>query len=115
MNAQIFYGAICFIVCHIFAWFGNSLQFISPWWKERPILTVMLFSFPIGFSAYYGMRFTYEGMGTLWSARFMGYATSFFIFPVLTWWLMNESMFTVKTMACIALSLVILWIQITWK
>ena len=115
VNQNLLYGILCFIACHVFAWFGNSLQFVSEWWRDRPILTILLFSMPIGFSAYYGMRFTYEGMGTLWSARFVGYATSFFIFPVLTWWFLHESMFTAKTLACIALSLVILWVQITWK
>jgi hypothetical protein len=105
----------CFVACHVFAWFGNSLQFISEWWKERPIFTVALFSMPIGLTSYYGMRFTYEAMGSLWSARFLGYATSFLIFPALTWWLMNESMLTTKTLTCILLSFVIMWIQITWK
>jgi hypothetical protein len=37
------------------------------------------------------------------------------VFPILTWWLLKESMFTPKTMVCIALSFLIVCIQVFWK
>ena len=116
MSQTLIYGMVCFIFCHIFVWFGNSLQFFSDWWRDRPLLTIALFSMPISMLGYYGMRFTYHSMGdSLWSARFIGYATSFLVFPFLTWWFLHETMFTTKTMICIGLSMVIMAVQLFWK
>jgi hypothetical protein len=40
---------------------------------------------------------------------------SYLTFPLLTWWLLNESMFTMKTMLCVTLSFMIIAIQLGWK
>lgn len=49
---------------------------------------------------------------SVWTARFIGSCTGFIVFPLLTWFLLGESMFTFKTMSCVGLSLMILFIQI---
>jgi hypothetical protein len=36
-------------------------------------------------------------------------------FPFLTWYFLNESMFTTKTMLCVLLSAIIVGIQLFWK
>jgi hypothetical protein len=45
----------------------------------------------------------------------LGFGVSYFTFPFLTWWLLNESMFTTKTMLCVALSFIIVAIQLFWR
>jgi hypothetical protein len=36
------------------------------------------------------------------------------VFPILTWFILGESMFTTKTMLCLSLSILIILIQIFW-
>ena len=50
-----------------------------------------------------------------WAARMLGFGMSYLTFPFLTWWLLNESMFTTKTMLCVFLSIMIVGIQLFWK
>jgi hypothetical protein len=42
----------------------------------------------------------------------VAFGISYLIFPALTWYFLNESMFTWKTMTCILLSFIILYIQV---
>jgi hypothetical protein len=42
----------------------------------------------------------------------MGFGMSYLIFPLLTWILMKESPFNLKTMTCIALSFAIIGVQL---
>lgn len=113
MNKEILIGLALFCVCHVVGWFGNSLQFMSRWWEARPLTTVIIFSVPTGLSAVFAMRYAYRGFGdSLWAARFLGFSASWLVFPILTWALLGESMFTSKTMICMMLSFLIMAVQI---
>jgi len=61
------------------------------------------------------MRLAYAEMGEIWGPRFLIFALSYFTFPALTWYFLNESMFTAKTMTCVTLSFAIMGIQLFWK
>ena len=68
---------------------------------------------PTSLLAYYATRIGYSALGdSVWSLRFIGFGTSYLVFPVLTWLLLGESMFNLKTMLCIGLSFVIVGIQL---
>lgn len=109
-------GCTLLLLTGVSAWYGSNLQFVSEWWRDRPLLTIAIFAFPTSFLAYFGTKYTYIAMeDSLWGVRLLGYGLSFLVFPVLTWYHLDESMFTAKTMTCIALSLLILCIQIFWK
>ncbi len=114
-TSNVLIGMGFFIVGHVCAWFQLNSQFVWEWWRERPLLTVCIYSVPVGFSFLMASRYIYDETGEAWSARFMGFAASYFVFPLLTWLLLKESMFTVKTLTCIALSCMILAIQIYWR
>ena len=106
-------SVVLFTTCHALGWFGNSLQFMSRWWESRPLTTVLIFSIPTGACAYFATRYAYKGFdGSLWAARFLGFSASWLVFPLLTWVFMAESMLTPKTMVCMALSFVIMAVQI---
>jgi hypothetical protein len=45
----------------------------------------------------------------------LGFGVSYLTFPILTYLILKESMFTPKTMACVFLSFCIIGIQIFWK
>lgn len=49
--------------------------------------------------------------GEVWAGRFIAFAASYFIFPILTWVLLKESPFTNKTLICFALSVIIMIVQ----
>lgn len=112
MTRELFLSIALFAGCHAFGWFGNALQFMSRWWADRPLFTILLFSVPTGACAYYAMRAAYQGTGSLWSARWLGFGVSWLVFPLLTWAFMSESMFTPKTMICAVLGALIMVVQV---
>ena len=74
---------------------------------------MLMLSIPTSIAAYYATKYGYSAFGgSVWSVRFFAFAMSYLIFPVLTWWLLGESMFTLKTMLCVMLSFVIIAIQV---
>jgi hypothetical protein len=108
-------GFLFFILGHMFAWFQLNSQFAWDWWRDRPLTAVLTYSIPVGLCFWYASKLIFEETGAVWSARFMGFAASYFVFPALTWFILNESMMTAKTMLCILLSMCIVLIQIFWR
>jgi hypothetical protein len=67
---------------------------------------------PTSMLAYYGTRFGFAAFSeSVWSVRFFAFAISYLVFPILTWWFLGETIFTLKTMLCVVLSLLILLVQ----
>ena len=113
MNVNIFYAAVCFILLHIMVWFSANLQLVNNHWAEKSIWVALSLSIPISLLAYFGTRFGYGALGdSAWGVRFLAFSLSYLIFPFLTWYLLGESMFTIKTMLCVVLSFAILAIQL---
>ena len=109
-------GVALFVTLHIMIWFSTNLQFVSEQAAQKSLAVTLALSIPISLCAYYGSRFTYEALeNSVWAVRFIGFGTSYLIFPVLTWVLLKESMLTPKTLICILLSAVIVCIQVFWK
>jgi len=99
-----FLGASC-------VFFQHNLQFISDWWKERPITTVLIFSFPIGIFYLKSWTFFVKYYQSVWSARFLFFGLSYMIFPVLTYVFLNETPFTLKNILSVAFAFTIILIQ----
>ncbi len=113
MNINIFYCACCFITLHVLVWFSVNLQLVNEYWQAKSIYVALTLAVPTTLLAYYGTRFGYSALGeTAWGVRFFAFALSYLIFPFLTYYLLGESMFTIKTMACVILSFAILAIQL---
>lgn len=79
------------------------------------MLTVAMYSIPVGLCFWYATHLVVAETGAVWSSRFLGFAASYFVFPILTWALLGESMFTPKTMICVFLSCLIVAVQLFWK
>ncbi len=113
MSANLVYCFICFLILHVFAWFSTNLQLVNEVMAGKSLLVAVLLAVPTTLLAYFGTKFGYQALGeSAWGVRFFAFAVSYLIFPFLTWWFLGESMFTLKTGLCIALSLVILLIQV---
>ena len=86
---------------------------MSSSYAGKSLIIALLLAVPTTLFAYFGTKFGYAALGeSAWSVRFFAFAISYLTFPVLTWWFLGESMFTVKTMLCVALSFMIIAIQI---
>tara|TARA_R100000322_G_scaffold160206_1_gene121546 strand:- start:210 stop:557 length:348 start_codon:yes stop_codon:yes gene_type:complete len=107
--------ACLLILCgHVVAWYGTYSQFIWDWCKRNVVYLPLIFSIPTGYLFLYGMKFAVEEMGEAWGPRLLGFGLSYLVFPILTYWYFNESMFETKTLVCVLLSFIIVAIQVFW-
>tara|TARA_B100001094_G_C18087297_1_gene748435 strand:- start:389 stop:733 length:345 start_codon:yes stop_codon:yes gene_type:complete len=112
MNTNIVLGILLFALAQSLGWFQLNLQILSDWWKGRPLLTAVICGVPCSLFFIYAWRTVVTETGSVWTARFIGSSVGLFLFPVLTWTLLGESMFTYKTMSCLLLAVLILFIQL---
>jgi hypothetical protein len=115
MSKNIVVIIALFVIGNILAWFQSNSQFLWEWWYERPVTTILIYSIPTGFAFYYGWRFAVESFeGSLWAARMFGFGIATIIFGIMSYLFKGEGV-TVKTAVCLALSVVIIFIQVFWK
>tara|TARA_B100000579_G_C22737078_1_gene807214 strand:- start:375 stop:719 length:345 start_codon:yes stop_codon:yes gene_type:complete len=100
---------------NIMGWYATNLQFFVEYWESRPFLSQILFGIPAGVAYWYATKMMMAINPELWSARFIAAIVSYTIFPLLTWYHLGESMFTLKTMLCIFFAFCILFVQIYIK
>ena len=113
MNFKYIIGtAILFIVNNILIWYQLNGQLVWDFWKSKPGIAIsLLMGIPITGFFWLATKYGYQGFGSLWAVRFMGFATSMITFPILTWMYLGESI-TMKTFITIILSFVIMAIQL---
>ena len=114
-NHYMILACMCMFAGQFCVWFGTNSQVVWKWWCDKPILSAILFGIPASLFFWHGTKYGYLAMKELWGPRFLGFGMSYLTFPLLTWYLAHESMFTVKTMLCVFLSFTIIGIQIFWK
>ncbi len=111
-NVKMLYAITCFVLGHVLAWYTHNLQFVNEFWKDKVILPILIFGVPCSILFWYGTKFCMEASPELWTSRFVAAVFSYLTFPLMTWWYLGESMFTLKTMSCVFLAFCILLIQI---
>ena len=109
---SLWVGIGIFTLGQILGWYQLNLQRMSEWWEDKPLMSAILIGIPTSVAFWYALKIVSDATGSVWSARFIGSCTGFVVFPVLTWFLLGESMFTTKTMICLGLSILIILIQI---
>ena len=112
---NLFLACTLYAMGHGFSWFAMYAQFNWEWWHGKAMAPALLFGTPSVLCFIIGTRYAFDALGNAWGPRFLGFGMSYMMFPVLTWLIMKESMFTAKTLICVALSLMILTIQILWR
>ena len=112
---NIVLGSLFLIGGQIIIWFANNSQFVWEWWKDKPIITALIYAMPAAILFWYGTKYTYIGAGGAWGSRLLGFGVSYITFPILTYIFLKESMFAPKTMICVFLSFCIVAIQVWWK
>ncbi len=113
-NTNLIYATLFFTGAHILSWFQINSQFVWEWWRDRPFLTCCIYSIPCSLMFLYAARYAYADAGEVWTGRFLAFAASYLVFPLLTWVFLRESMFTPKTLTCVGLSVIIMVVQFAW-
>ena len=113
MNIKyIILTTLLFTVTNVVIWFQLNSQLVWEWAKGAKSMWMMaLLGIPISLLFWYGTKIGYEGFGTLWSVRFMGFATSMLTFPIMTWLYLGEVM-TMKTILTLGLAAIIMLLQL---
>ena len=94
---------ILFTLVHVLIWFGTNSQFTSIEALSKNALAInIILAIPISVLGLYATRTGYAYTESMWSVRFIAFGTSYLVFPVLTWFLLGESMFHSKTILCIS-------------
>ncbi len=114
-SAKLLAACLFFTLGQAFGWFHLNSQFVWDWWKDRPWVALFTFALPCSLCYWYGIRLAYAEMGEVWGPRFLIFCLSYVTFPFLTWYFLNESMFTPKTMLCVVLAFAIALIQLFWR
>jgi hypothetical protein len=109
---MLYAGIALFFLGQVMGWFQLNAQYLSEWWKNKPIAAAFLIGAPTSIAFWYAWRMIVETTGSVWTARFIGSSTGLIIFPILTWFLLGETMFTTKTMLCLGLAILIILIQL---
>lgn len=111
--AKLAVGCLLFCLLHVMVWFSTNLQFVKGFESSKTLMYAIGLSIPITITAYFATKITYGALSdSLWAVRFIAFGMSYLIFPVLTWLLLGESMFTFKTLTCVLLSVLIVFIQV---
>ena len=108
---NLYIGIALVFLGQIIGWFQLNTQYLSEWWSDKPWITAFFLGAPCSVAFWYSWRFIVDETGSAWTARFIGSSAGLIVFPILTWFLLGESMFTPKTMICLALAVIIMLIQ----
>ena len=115
MTLNLFYSMILYMIGHTFVWFEINSQFVWEYWKNKPLLSACIYAIPTSLCFWYATKIAYYELDSLWGPRFLAFSMSWMTFPFFTWYFLNESMFTTKTMICCGLAASIIGIQLFWK
>jgi hypothetical protein len=115
MSLKFILACALILAGHVVAWYGTYSQFIWKWCKDYVYMLPFIFALPTAYFFLYGMKFAVEEMGEVWGPRLLGFGLSYLVFPFLTYLYFGESMFAPKTLICVALSVLIVGIQVFWK
>ena len=117
---MFYFGIFLFLLSHIFIWISVCFQFIdfdkeSFWATVNSFWFMICLAIPTSICSYYANKICYQALeDSAWALKFFASGTSYIIFPLMTWFLLKESMFTPKVLVSLFLSAIIIWIQVKW-
>ena len=104
---------ILMILTNIMFWFGSNTQFLVK--NQRlAVIVCVVFGILAALISFYTNKCSY-GNFTMWELRMMAFSSSYVTFPLFTWIFFNEPITHPKTLISIAISCVLVCVQIFWK
>ena len=109
MNVKyIVISTFVFIISQVLIWYQLNSQLVWKWAEGyKSMLWMSLLGIPISLLMWLCTKWGYIGFGSLWAVRFVGFATSMLIFPIMTYWYLGEPM-TLKVIITMLLAIIIL-------
>ena len=112
INKYIVISIIVCLLCQILVWYQLNSQLVWDWAKGNKSMWIMsLLGIPISLLLWYCTKIGYSGFGNLWAVRFMGFATSMLVFPIMTYFYLGEPM-TLKVIVTLILAIIIMLLQL---
>ena len=112
MNKYIVITIALFLLNNVLIWYQLNSQLVWDWAKGTKSMWVMaLMGIPISLMFWYATKIGYIGFGNLWAVRFMGFATSMLVFPIMTYFYLGEPM-TLKVIVTLILAIIIMLLQL---
>ena len=109
---KILFTIFLFIITNIIIWYQLNSQLVWEWAKGTKSMWIMsLLGIPISLLLWYCTKIGYAGFGNLWAVRFMGFATSMMVFPIMTYFYLGEPM-TLKVIVTLILAIIIMLLQL---
>ena len=103
---------LLFFVCNIIIWFQLNSQLVWDWAKGMKSMWLMaLLGVPISLLFWWATKIGYEGFGSLWKIRLLGFGISMITFPIMTWFFLGEVM-TLKVILTLGLAAIIMLLQL---
>jgi hypothetical protein len=114
MNPKLLLGIAFFTLAAAITWFQLNGQFMWKTFKEN-IFLVTLLGIPISYCYIWATKYTVESMdGVMWPTRFIGFGIGVVVYAILVGIFFNEGI-TIKTSISLALSILLILIQIFYK
>ena len=113
MNIKyIVLSTVIFLFSQILIWYQLNSQLVWKWAEgHKSMMWMSLLGIPISMLMWYCTKWGYIGFGSLWAVRFMGFATSMLVFPIMTYFYLGEPM-TLKVWITLILALIIMILQL---
>jgi len=109
---KMLYTIFLFVLANIIIWYQLNSQLVWEWAKGTKSMWIMsLLGVPISLLLWYCTKLGYIGFGNLWAVRFVGFATSMLVFPIMTYFYLGEPM-TLKVWFTLGLAIIIMIIQL---
>ena len=109
---KILFTIFLFIITNIIIWYQLNSQLVWEWARGYKSMWIMsLLGIPISLLMWLCTKWGYIGFGNLWAVRFMGFATSMMVFPIMTYFYLGEPM-TLKVWITLGLAIIIMIIQL---
>ena len=109
---NLLYGVVLIFILQVLVWVSANGQFSEYFKNYNTFVICLTLAIPISICGYFGSKYLYAHLTSAWSIRFIGFGISYLVFPFMTWFLLGETMFTLKTAICIFLSFCIILIQV---
>ena len=109
-NKNIIITILILFFTQIIVWYQLNGQLVWKWAKDNPIILSCL-GIPISYLFITTTKLGYEGFGTLWPIRLLGFATGMISFPIITWMMLGEGI-DIKTAISICLAIIIMVLQL---
>jgi MFS family permease len=102
-------------LAQILAWFQSNSALITGWIADNYLLTAIALSPIVSVLFAYVTKEMYQSGWTLWSIRFIAFGIGYIVFTPLTWYFLNENIFTLKNIMSFILCVLLIYLQVIMK